>query len=254
MGKKTDIEWCDSTFNPWWGCQKVSPGCAHCYAEVLAKRTGNDSWGNKPRKFFDDLHWAKPLHWNQQAAKLGVPRRVFCASMADLLEDRPDLEAPRNRVIGMIEETPWLDWLILTKRPENIRRMLPRHLPANVWLGTSAENQTYWDLRVRILLETEATVRFVSAEPLLGPIRMNGLKPEWLVVGGESGANARPIQKEWVENLERECEETAFFFKQWGGRNKKAAGRELNGTVWNEFPATTGVGRSPIAGTTTTFT
>lgn len=250
MAEDTNIEWTDHTFNPWWGCAKVSPGCAHCYAETLSNRYGNDVWGtNAPRRFFGENHWNEPRKWNKAANSDRERKRVFCASMADVFENRPDLEEPRKRLFGLIKETAWLDWLLLTKRPENIVPLAEKihkgfgktwsfqdDLP-NVWLGTSAENQKFWDERVPQLVDIPATVHFVSAEPLLGPISMNGVYPEWLIVGGESGRGARPMELQWVESLRKQSEgKTSFFFKQWGGERKKLTGRELNGRTWDELP------------------
>lgn len=124
MGIETEIAWTDSTFNPWWGCQRVSPGCERCYAETFAKRVGLQVWGPKQeRRFFGEKHWREPLRWNEQAAKAGARRRVFCASMADVFEERLDLAAARARLFGLIRLTPSLDWLLLTKRPENAARL-----------------------------------------------------------------------------------------------------------------------------------
>jgi protein gp37 len=251
MGQDSKIEWTHHTFNPWWGCAKVSPGCAHCYAESFAKRTGNAVWGNEsPRRFFGDKHWNEPLKWDAAAKAEGQRKRVFCASMADVFEDRDDLREHRGRLLQLIDDTKNLDWLLLTKRPQNIGRLMDdamhgnyepaktfrEHMP-NVWLGTTAEDQERWDDRMPWLIQNEAAVHFVSAEPLLGPIRMNGIRPDWLIVGGESGGKARPMEREWVESLRDQCDErTAFFFKQWGGVNKKATGRELDGSTWNALP------------------
>lgn len=243
--KDSKIEWTDHTFNPWWGCVKVSPGCAHCYAETFSKRTGNAVWGEEsPRRFFGDKHWNEPRKWNAAAEAEGQRKRVFCASMADVFEDRADLVPHRARLCALIGETPWLDWLLLTKRPQNISRLMPA-LPVNVWIGTSAEDQQRWDERLPILMATLATVRFVSAEPLLGPITMNGMRPDWLIVGGESGGKARPMARAWVESLRDQCDErTAFFFKQWGGVDKHATGRMLDGRTFDALP-TERVNRMP---------
>ena len=120
MSERTAIGWCDHTFNPWWGCQRVSDGCARCYAEAMAKRTGNPVWGPGARRFFGEKHWQEPVRWNAAAERLSVRRRVFCGSMCDVFEDRPDLVEPRGRLWRLIRATPHLDWLLLTKRPENI--------------------------------------------------------------------------------------------------------------------------------------
>lgn len=184
MGKTTEIQWCDATFNPWWGCIKVSDGCKNCYANSLDKRYGGNHWGpNSERRLFGDKHWAEPLKWNKEAQTAGVRKRVFCASMADVFEDREDLEEQRDRLWATIAETPFLDWLLLTKRPENIGDMIPWSdgnpnnwwkadvsMWPNVWLGTSVENQQAADERIPHLLDVPATVRFLSCEPLLGPV------------------------------------------------------------------------------------
>ncbi len=192
MSGKTGIEWCDATFNPWWGCERVSPACAHCYADTFARRLGmDDLWtkrGDHGFRFFGDKHWAQPLRWARTLPeKLGRRPRVFCASMADVFEDAPELQAHRARLFDLIEATPELDWLILTKRPENISprggwmrasytnrtNRTESGLLANVWLGVSIENSRYtW--RADILRQIPAAVRFISAEPLLGSLYPKG--------------------------------------------------------------------------------
>lgn len=176
MGADSKIEWTHHTFNPWWGCVKVSPGCAHCYADTFAKRVGQRVWGpDAPRRFFGDKHWREPLKWNRDAATAGVRRRVFCASMADVFEDRSDLVEPRERLFRLIEQTPHLDWLLLTKRPENIRPMLSFQQAGpidNIWLGTTVEDQERADERIPHLLAAPAAVHFLSVEPLLGPVNL----------------------------------------------------------------------------------
>lgn len=207
MGADSKIQWTHHTFNPWWGCARVSPGCEHCYAEAFAKRTGKAAWGVKePRRFFGDKHWAEPLKWNKAAEKAGERHRVFCASMADVFEDRADLVDQRARLFCLIDETPHLDWLLLTKRPENIARLLPatcypcndtgmirvagvdpewcdecggerqgqpRGYRHNVWLGTTVEDQKRAEDRIPELLMVPAVVRFLSCEPLLGPVALD---------------------------------------------------------------------------------
>jgi protein gp37 len=240
--KNSAIQWTKDTFNPWWGCSKLSPGCAHCYAEKDSKRYGfSDIWGAKAgRKFMAESTWANPLKWNRAAQATGERTRVFCASMADVFEDREDLIPHRERLFRLIDDTPSLDWLLLTKRPENIARLSPKLGQPNVWLGVSAENQHYWNLRVPILMEIPAVVHFVSAEPLLAPITMNELTlyPEWLIVGGESGPHARPMRAEWARSLRDQAlvAGCAFHFKQWGGVNKHVTGRVLDGRTWDELP------------------
>lgn len=228
MAKNTQIEWTHHTFNPWWGCVKVSPACDHCYAEAWAKRMGHDIWGaQSPRRFFGEAHWREPLTWNADAEKAGQRERVFCASMADVFEDRVDLETYRERIWRLIDQTPWLDWLLLTKRPQNIAKMVPwtDAWPENVWLGTTVENQRYAELRLPHLLKHPAAVRFLSCEPLLGAVDLSpwtndpNLHPiDWVIAGGESGHGARPMHPDWATKLLRQCQESGakFHFKQWG--------------------------------------
>jgi protein gp37 len=230
MGKDSRIEWTHHTFNPWWGCVKVSPACDHCYAEAWAKRVGSSVWGaDAERRFFTDAHWCEPLKWNRDAAANGVRRRVFCASMADVFENRPDLIEPRTRLFDLIAATPALDWLLLTKRIHLVKKLLPkgRELPPHVWIGTTVENEDYARKRLKYLLELEApAVRFVSCEPLLGPINLEpylrrgplGTRIDWVIAGGESGHGARPMNPAWPEDLQRQCASAGvpFHFKQWG--------------------------------------
>lgn len=174
MGESTSIAWCNHTFNPWWGCTRVSPGCEHCYAEAFAKRCGI-RWGPRAeRKLFGEKHWAEPVKWNRLALRDDVRRRVFCAPMADVFEDRPDLAVERAKLWALIEATPSLDWLLLTKRPENWRRMVPpswlTEPRPNVWALTTAEDQERADQRIQQLLQIPAVVRGVSYEPALGPV------------------------------------------------------------------------------------
>ena len=266
MGADSKIEWCHHTFNPWWGCVKISPGCAHCYAETFAKRTGNDVWGeDASRRFFGDKHWQEPVKWNAAAEQAGERHRVFCASMADVFEDRADLDAPRQRLMDLIDATPSLDWLLLTKRPQNIAPLMARitngtfgtawnfrdHMP-NVWLGTTVEDQPRADERIPQLLAIPAKVHFLSCEPLLervllpifeatGQFRTNpetgkrqlGLRAsvnhgiDWLICGGESGPGARPMPPAWARSLRDQCAAASvpFFFKQWGDHD--ATGRRV---------------------------
>ena len=279
MAKDSRIEWTHHTFNPWWGCTKVSPGCKHCYAEAWAKRTGQLVWGiSAPRRELSEAYWKQPYAWNEEARRRGTRARVFCASMADVFEDRRDLDAKRARLWPLIEATPNLDWLLLTKRPQNMRRLAPwaDRWPQNVWTGTTAENQRWADKRIPLLLEVPAVVRFISAEPLLGPLDLaTWLRPDrygrcvhWVVAGGESGPHSRPMNPEWARSLRDQCRKarTAFLFKQWGNwapiapervnghasrtvftsagdqifiadLGKKASGRVLDGRRWDEVPA-----------------
>lgn len=249
MAERTSIEWTDATFNPWWGCERVSPACAHCYADTLARRYGHNLWDRSgSRRFFSDAHWEKPLRWNMAAEARGVPIRVFCASMADVFEDHGGLNPWRTRLWHLIEGTPWLDWQLLTKRPENVGAMVPWNgeWPPNVWIGASVENSRF-TFRADVLRELAATVRFISAEPLLGSLFLNG-KPnrrpldltgiQWVIAGGESGPKHRPLDLKWVRELRDACRDTstAFFFKQHGGRTAKAGGRVLDGRTYSAFP------------------
>lgn len=251
MGQQTGIEWTDHTFNPWWGCVRVSPACQHCYAETFAKRTGNAVWGvEAPRRMFGAKHWQEPAKWNRAAAAAGVRRKVFCASMADVFEDRLDLIEPRGHLFGLIEATPMLDWLLLTKRPENIARLFPSDWRArrrdNVWLGTTVENQAYADARIPHLLAVPAVVHFVSYEPALGPVDFRKWTEgypfvptlDWIIAGGESGAGFREPDPEWFRDVRDVCagRGVAFFFKQWGGLRPKTGGAALDGIEWKQFP------------------
>jgi protein gp37 len=176
MGKKTGISWCDHTFNPWWGCVKVSEGCQRCYAETLAKRFGPNLWGpNSRRRMFGNAHWAEPFKWNRDAERDGVRRRVFCASMADVFENVNEVWKERERLWDLIEATPHLEWLLLTKRPENILRLTPWQWaiepPANVRIGTTIEMQRWAKPRLEALLRWPGK-NFLSVEPMLEPVRI----------------------------------------------------------------------------------
>ena len=231
MSKDSRIEWTHHTFNPWWGCTKVSPGCTHCYTETWAKRLGLNVWGTKaPRRELSNTYWRQPSEWNEEAARTGVRARVFCASMADVFEDRHDLDERRTRLWRLIDETPHLDWLLLTKRPQNVRRLAPwsDHWPENIWLGATAENQRWLNIRMPHLVSLNARVLFLSCEPLLGFLDLSqwidGAKRgqyrciDWIIGGGESGHHARPMHPEWLTTLRDQCIAGGikFHFKQWG--------------------------------------
>ena len=243
--KGAGILWTDYTHNPWHGCVKVSQGCKFCYADAQDKRFGESHWGpSAPRKMLSAANWRKPLLWNGEAAAAGVRARVFCASMADVFEKLPadhpsagDVEDARARLWELVEATPSLDWLLLTKRPKNIRLMSPpswwgQGFPENVWVGTSVEDQATADDRIPHLLKVPARVRFLSCEPLLGPVDLcDYLTPtgyldrytpepgiEWVICGGESGPHARPMHPDWARGLRDQCQAAgvSYFFKQWG--------------------------------------
>lgn len=268
MSTETKIQWTDHTFNPWIGCAKVSAGCKHCYAEVstparTSKAKGLPLWGvGAHRQRTSTANWKLPIKWDRDAAKAGVRRRVFCASLADVFEDREDLDATRADLFNLIRRTPNLDWQILTKRPEAVLRILRRvgvatdnvdvarmmaqwcggDPPANVWLGTTVEDQQRADDRIPKLLATPAAVRFLSCEPLLGfvditdIVRRRGSDAEehtssfadpddetpvgvdWVIVGGESGNGVRRCDLMWIRSVIAQCAAAgvACFVKQVG--------------------------------------
>lgn len=255
MGDNTKIQWCDATFNPWRGCAKVSPGCANCYAEKQAMRNPKvlGIWGvDGTRPVASESMWRQPLKWNAEAREENIRRRVFCASMADVFEEREDLDPVRLRLFAIIASTPDLDWLLLTKRPHaimstisrierslegattafafaldgsSVRAMLRDWLggnpPANVWLGTSAEDQQRWSERVPHLMRAPAVVHFVSVEPQIGGIEIMKTgrdTPEWIIVGGESGPKARPFHLEWASLIVKDAHLLGIpvFVKQMG--------------------------------------
>lgn len=258
--KESKIEWTDHTFNPWIGCTKVSAGCANCYAETLMDtRYGRVRWGKgNSRSRTSETYWRQPMSWQRNAEKLNAPQRVFCASLADVFDNEVPVEW-LHELLWLVTQTHSLRWLLLTKRPENIIRRIKEvsvtrsaKIPTwdlwadwetayglpNVWLGVSAEDQQRYDERVGELMTIPARIRFVSAEPLLGPIVMEPQSPQWIIVGGESGPGARPMCPDWVRALRDESEQrhVAFFFKQWGGVDKHATGRWLDGRLHNALP------------------
>ena len=266
MGRNSAIEWTHHTFNPWWGCAKVSPTCHHCYAETWARRVGQKVWGSTARRrTFGEDHWRGPFAWDREAERTRTRKRVFCASMADVFEGRRDLDPWRDKLWSLIGQTPWLDWLLLTKRPENVLAMTPWRddWPSNVWLGTTVESQEWAEKRLPHLVSIPAAVRFVSCEPLLDLLDLTPWLPahgksrtddaiDWVIAGGESGPKARPMQADWVRQLRDQCvtHGVPFHFKQWGEwaphggaetllrrLGKKAAGRLLDGRTWDQFPA-----------------
>lgn len=322
MSDQTGIEWADSTFNPWMGCTKVSQACDHCYAERDTRRFGRVQWGSgQPRVRTSAGNWKKPLQWNASACWFiqcndcgwrgeskgalcqhchsgntePARRRVFCASLADVFDNEVDPQW-RADLFSLIQQTPSLDWLLLTKRIGNVRAMLPEQvigggLPNNVWIGATICNQEEADRDIPKLLSVPAAVRFVSMEPLLGPVDLRqahmtrerldnwpvATRVDWVIVGGESGPDARPMHPEWARRLRDQCAAACvpFLFKQWGEWGpslcgcedrqlakkvfldgtthplhasaygckvmtkvgKKAAGRRLDGVHYNEYPA-----------------
>jgi protein gp37 len=221
MGRETGISWTDHTFNPWWGCTKVSPGCDNCYADAFDKRTGGAHWGKgAPRRTFGDKHWNEPLRWNREAEAKGVQAKVFCASMADVMDDEAP-EGQRQRLWELVDETPYLIWQFLTKRPHRYLRYLPPagFMHHNAILGTTAEDQERYNARighVRHAADTFDLKCFVSYEPALGALSFQGNSPDWLIFGGETGPNRRPMEQQWAEAIKAECDAfgVPFFMKQ----------------------------------------
>lgn len=243
--KNSKIEWTDHTFNPWIGCHKISPGCANCYAATLNHRFNRAEWVKGGHRHKTDT-WKQPLSWNRRCEAEKSVELVFCASMADVFETLENREMNRWRDDmhqELISQTPYLRWLLLTKRPENIKKYYQKHemdVPRNVWLGTSVESQDYAKPRIERLIENEAAVRFLSCEPLLGPLDLTPYLSEidWVIVGGESGGHARTLKPEWVASIRDQCRKAnvAFFFKQWGGIRPKENGSLLDGKAWKQFP------------------
>lgn len=231
---QSSIEWTEATWNPVTGCNKVSPGCKYCYAEVMARRLkgmGQPNYRNGFELTLQSHMMDRPLTWRR-------PQMIFVNSMSDLFHEDVPLEYIR-RVFATIRQAHWHIFQVLTKRAARLEAVAT-HLdwPANLWMGVSVERQDY-AFRIDHLRRTPARTKFLSLEPLLGPLTgLNLGRIDWVIVGGESGHAARPMEKSWVVDIQEQCRRarTQFFFKQWGGRNKKAAGRLLNGRTWDEMP------------------
>ncbi len=229
MGENSKIEWTDHTFNPWIGCQHVSPGCDHCYAEAqnAYRRWNGGTWGpHAPRKRTTEAYWKNAIKWNANARDFerqhGHRLRVFCASLADVFDNKAPAEW-RQDLFALICECRRLDWLMLTKRPENIEKMVPLDWGdgyRNVWLGVTAEDQKWFDHRWKHLRNIPAVIKFISYEPAIGPLRLpkHGPFPDWLISGGESGGGARPLDPQWLRDVIADCRlrGVAPFHKQWG--------------------------------------
>jgi protein gp37 len=236
LADRSAIEWTEATWNPVTGCTKVSPGCAHCYAETFAER-----WRGLPghpyEQGFDLRLWPsrleQPLRWKR-------PRMIFVNSMSDLFHPEIPFEFV-EQVFSVMAEASQHSFQILTKRHEYVAAVAPRlRWPSNVWMGVSIENKR-WVCRADYLRQVPAAIRFISAEPLLGPlVGLDLTDIDWLIAGGESGHRARPVQRAWLRELRDLCkaEGVAFFFKQWGGRTPKAGGRKLDGREWSQLPLT----------------
>jgi protein gp37 len=271
MGRDTKIQWAHHTMNPWRGCTKVSAGCLHCYAESLSKRNPAvlGKWGpGGTRVVASEAKWAEPLKWDRLARNSAERHRVFCASLADVFEDwngpivnsRGEVQATvsdsglpvatmhnvRRMLAILIWETQGLDWLLLTKRPENAKEMIYRmwfpdaEWPGNYWLGASVEDQEMADLRIPHLLDTPAPIHWLSMEPLLGPVDLGPWLAmlDWVVVGGESGPHARPCNLDWIRSIRDQCQGAGVpcFIKQLGTVNAKAGNaKDGHGGDWDEW-------------------
>jgi protein gp37 len=266
MAENSNIAWTDHTFNPWWGCQRVGPGCDNCYAATLDKRTGGNHWdGDTLPRQTGPQGRRNVRKWQKEAEATGTRPRVFCASMADVFDNRVPQEW-RDEVFQLIRETPNLDWIIVTKRIGNVAKMLPEDWGTdgyhNVCFLITVVNQDEANRDIPKLLKTPAYRRGVSVEPLLGPVTFNldyGSWPlnaligvtqntvsdnypipslDWVIVGAESGHGARPMDEDWVRSIRDECfaARTPFFYKQRIEGNKKVETPELDGQQWREFP------------------
>ena len=236
MASNSAIEWTDATWNPVTGCTKISPGCAHCYAETITLRFGRGG-PFLPGKTTIQLHPDRlrlPLSWKS-------PRRIFVNSMSDLFHE----EIPFGyiqQVFAIMEQANRHTFQVLTKRHERLKELAPNlDWPSNVWMGVSVENQYWVERRIPALIDVPAAVRFLSIEPLLKPVDISPYlnSIQWVIVGGESGRGARPLEGDWVRRIRDDCEDAGipFFFKQWGGRTNKAGGRMLDGSTWNRMPS-----------------
>ncbi|MBN1943194.1 MAG: phage Gp37/Gp68 family protein [Phycisphaerae bacterium] len=234
MATKSQIEWTESTWNPVTGCTKISPGCKHCYAERMAKRLQAMGQPNYAKGFSLAVHphvVETPLRWN-------TPQVIFVNSMSDLFHKGVPLEFI-HRVFGVMNQASRHQFQILTKRSGRLLQLAPRLLwTKNIWMGVSVETERYVH-RINDLRRTRAEVKFLSLEPLLGALPNLDLTDiDWVIVGGESGPGSRPMKEQWVLDIRDQCvkQDVPFFFKQWGGINKKKNGRMLQGQTWDEMP------------------
>jgi len=235
MISKSAIEWTESTWNPLTGCTKISPGCKHCYAERMSKRLkamGQEKYNNGFQLTLHDDVLNDPLGWKK-------PQMIFVNSMSDLFHEDVPVDFIL-RTFTVMREASWHTFQVLTKRAERLLKVdLLIDWPSNVWMGVSVENHEY-TYRIEHLRKIKAQTKFLSLEPLLGPISNLSLeKIHWVIIGGESGPKARPIERIWVTNIRDQClsANVPFFFKQWGGVNKKKNGRILEGRIWDQMPA-----------------
>lgn len=244
---ESSIEWTDATWNPVAGCSIISPGCTNCYAMRMAARLdamGMQKYKSLTRKSGKRHIWTGNVNLDYESLNTPYdwlkPRMVFVNSMSDLFH--PDVpEFFIKKIWTVMKENNQHTFQILTKRPEIMKNVMERmEILPNVWLGTSVENEDYLH-RIDLVRNTRAAIRFISFEPLIGSVKKANLKSiDWAIVGGESGPLSRPIEEEWVQEIHSSCRKsnTAFFFKQWGGKNKKATGRSFGGRTWDEFPKT----------------
>lgn len=271
MGADSQISWTDHSFNGWWGCTKIAhpdgSGCDHCYAETLSIRFGHRTlWGkHADRRVFGAKHWAQPIAWNADAEAAGRPAFVFTNSMADIFEDRRDLDPLRARLFAMIADTPWLVWLLLTKRPEQMKRLAPPEWadgwPANAWPGASVEHQPAANLRIPRLLTVPSPHHFLSVEPMLGRVSLSfwnghprlrrdgtgwesGAAPpqiDWVIIGGESGAGYRTLDLDALEFLveQSRCDGVPVWTKQDSGLLPDKQGRIPDELFVHERPPAT---------------
>ncbi len=235
MASNSAIEWTESTWNPLTGCTKISPGCKHCYAERMAHRLksmGQPNYVNGIKLTLHENSLELPLQWKK-------PQIIFVNSMSDLFHKEVPLQFVK-RMFDVMHRASWHQFQILTKRSDRLLDLSPQlDWAPNIWMGVSVESQKY-AYRIEHLRQTDARIKFLSLEPLLGPLPALDLKDiNWVIVGGESGPGARPIDREWVVDIRNQCNKSKvpFFFKQWGGFNKKKNGRELDGQTWDEMPA-----------------
>jgi protein gp37 len=235
MGLKSAIEWTESTWNPVTGCTKISPGCTHCYAERMAERLqamGQDNYRNGFRLTLQPHMLELPLRWKK-------PQAIFVNSMSDLFHEDVPLDYIQ-RVFDVMRRAHWHRFQVLTKRSDRLADLSgDLDWAPNIWMGVSVESDTYRG-RIDALRGTAALTKFLSLEPLLGPLHALDLRDiQWVIVGGESGPGARPMDPTWATDLRDQCRraKVPFFFKQWGGKNKKHAGRILDGRTWDEMPA-----------------
>lgn len=242
MSFGTKIAYCHATFNPWMGCSKVSPGCENCFAERWAKRTGMVEWGpGKPRRRTSESYWKQPLKWNNQAQKEGTHYRVL-ADLCDVF-DQEVQDQDRGSFLCLVNDTPNLDWLILTKRIQMAKDYYDRwkSISANIWLGITVCNQEESDRDIPILLRIPAAMRWLSIEPMLGPVVIKDLTfgaIQWIVCGCESGPKARPMNSNWVRDLRDQCAKALipFYLKQMMVNGKLVIKPELDGQKWEQIP------------------